>query len=178
MIKEGLPHYITINRNSQTLFRDVVGIYKRAQDDLRKRPNVTFENEEGVDAGGPTREFLWLALCQMGQGDGGKISLFEGSRGHRLPVHSTSYLDSGLFYVFGKVVAHCVLHGGTGFPGLSPAMRRFIACGDIESASPLVSLDDMADMEYKEIVEMVDKLEYSFRNLLFYVNYIHVTGGN
>ncbi|XP_074630592.1 uncharacterized protein LOC141889264 isoform X2 [Acropora palmata] len=122
MIDGGLRHYININRNSQTLFRDIVGIYKRARDDLRNKPDVTFVGEEGVDAGGPTLESLWLALSQMRQGDGGKVSLFEGSSGHLLPVHCTSYLDSGLFYIFGKVVAHSILHGGTGFPGLSPAM--------------------------------------------------------
>ena len=122
MIDGGLRHYININRNSQTLFHDIVGIYKRARDDLRKKPDVTFVGEEGVDAGGPTLESLWLALSQMRQGDGGKVSLFEGSSGHLLPVHCTSYLDSGLFYIFGKVVAHSILHGGTGFPGLSPAM--------------------------------------------------------
>lgn len=82
MIDGGLRHYININRNSQTLFRDIIGIYKRARDDLRKKPDLTFE---GVDAGGPTLEFLWLALSQMRQGDGGKVSLFEGSGGHLLP---------------------------------------------------------------------------------------------
>ena len=155
MINGGLRHYININRNSQTLFRDIVGIYKRARDDLRKKPDVTFEGEEGVDAGGPTLEFLWLALSQMRQGDGGKVSLFEGSSGHLLPVHCTSYLDSGLFYVFGKVVAHSILHGGTGFPGLSPAMGRFIASGDVDSASCLVSAEDIPDIDYKDVIEKV-----------------------
>ena len=88
-----------------------------------------------MDAGGPTLEFLWLALSQMRQGDGGKVSLFEGSSGHLLPIHCFSYLDSGLFYVFGKVVAHSILPGGTGSPGLSPAMGRFIASGDVDSTS-------------------------------------------
>ncbi|KAJ7377519.1 hypothetical protein OS493_028502 [Desmophyllum pertusum] len=154
MITGGLRHFININRNSDTLFRDIVGIYKRADQDLRRRPDVTFEGEEGVDAGGPTLEFLWLALSQMKNGDGREISLFEGaSHGHLLPIHRTSYLNSGLFYVFGKVVAHSILHGGAGFPGLSPAMARFIADGEPDSASSLVSVDDIPDLKYKDIIE-------------------------
>ncbi|XP_015749579.1 PREDICTED: uncharacterized protein LOC107329406 isoform X2 [Acropora digitifera] len=155
MIDGGLRHYININRNSQTLFRDIVDIYKRVRDDLRKKPDVTFEGEEGVDAGGPTLEFLWLALSQMRQGDGGKVSLFEGSSGHLLPVHCFSYLDSGLFYVFGKVVAHSILPGGTGSPGLSPAMGRFIASGDVDSTSSLVSAEDIPDTDYKDVIEKI-----------------------
>ena len=116
---------------------------------------MTFDGEEGVDAGGPTLEFLWLALSQMRRGDGGKVNLFEGCSGHLLPVHCTSFLDSGLFYVFGKVVAHSILHRGTGFPGLSPAMGKFISSGEVDSASSLVSTDDIADLEYKDIIQKV-----------------------
>ena len=156
MVIGGLRHHISIKRNSDTLFRDIVAIYKRGGQELRRRPEVTFEGEEGVDAGGPTLEFLWLALSQMKNGDGHQISLFEGaSYGHLLPIHRSSYLDSGLYYVFGKVVAHSILHGGTGFPGLSPAMARFITDGEPDLASAFVSVEDIPDLEYKDIIEQV-----------------------
>ena len=54
----------------------------------------------------------------MKKGDGHNINLFEGDSGHFLPIYCTSYLDSGLFYAFGKVVAHPILHGGCGFSSL------------------------------------------------------------
>ena len=155
LITGGLRHCISINRHSDTLFRDIIAIYKRANDNLMRRPDVTFEGEEGVDAGGPTLEFFWLALQQMKKGDGHNINLFEGDCGHFLPIHCTSYLDSGLFYVFGKVLAHSILHGGCGFPSLSPAMARFIVEGEPDSASSLVSVDDIPDLEYKDIIEKV-----------------------
>ena len=72
-----------------------------------------------------------------------------------MPVHCTSYLDSDLFYVFRKVVGHCILHGGCGFPGLSPAMTRFIADGEPDTASSLVSVDDIPDLDYKDIIDKV-----------------------
>lgn len=72
-----------------------------------------------------------------------------------MPIHSTSYLDSGLFYVFEKVVAHSILNGGSGFASLSLAMARFIAEGEPDSASSLVSVDNIQDLEYKDIVEKV-----------------------
>jgi len=100
-----------------------------------RSPDVTFEDEEGVDAGGPTLEFFWLALQQIKKGDGHNINLFEG--------------DSGLFYVFGKVAAHSILHGGSGFPSLS------LALGEPDSASSLVSVDNIPDFEYKDIIEKV-----------------------
>jgi len=145
------------------LFHDIIAIYKRANDELRRRPDVTFEGEEGVAAGGPTLEFLWLALQQMKKGNGHNINLFEGNSGHLLPIHCTSYLDSGLFYVFGKVVGHCILHVGCGFPSLSPAMARFIADGEPDTASSLVSIDNIPDFDYKDII---DKVFFYFVDLI------------
>ena len=65
-----------------------------------RRPGVTFEDEEGVDAGGPTLEFFCLAMHQIKKGDGHNTNLFEGDSGHFLPIQSTSYLDSGLLCVW------------------------------------------------------------------------------
>lgn len=126
------------------MFCDIVAIYKRASDHLKRRPDAAFEGGEGVDAGGPNLEFFWLTLQQMKRGNGQNINLFEGDSGHILPIHCASYLDSGLFYVFGKVVAHSILHGGCGFPGLSPAMSEFIADGETDSVSSLVSNKEIA----------------------------------
>ena len=67
-----------------------------------RRPDVTFEGEEGVDAGGPTLEFFWLALQEMKKGDGHNINLFEGDSGHFLPIYCTSHLDSGLYMCLEK----------------------------------------------------------------------------
>lgn len=145
-----------------------MGIYKRSDQELRRRPDVTFEGEEGVDAGGPTLEFLWLAATQMKNGDGRGISLFEGTSGHLLPIHRTSYLNSGLFYVFGKVVAHSILHGGAGFPGLSPAMARFITDGEPDSASSSASIEDIPDLEYKDIIiKVLEIWFYIYLSVIF-----------
>lgn len=54
------------------------------------------------------------------------------------------------------MVAHSILHGGTGFPGLSPAMGRFIASGNVDSASSLVSAEDIIpDTDYKDVIEKI-----------------------
>lgn len=91
MISGGLRQHISINCKSETLFQDNVSIYKRANQDLRRRP----------DAGGPTLELLWLALSQMKNGDSDGIILFEGaSYGHFLSIHPALHILTAVCFIY------------------------------------------------------------------------------
>ena len=83
------------------------------------------------------------------------INLFEGAEDHVLPIHCSSSLDSGLFHLFGKVLAHSILHGGMGYLGMSPACAKFIATKSINEAATLVSLDDIPDLDYRNYAQKV-----------------------
>jgi len=48
---------------------------------VKKVPDVEFEGEDGMDASGLTREYLYLLMSKIRGGDGTTI-LFEGQPGH------------------------------------------------------------------------------------------------
>lgn len=53
--------------------------------DVKKAPDVEFEGEDGMDASGLTREYLYLLLSKIRGGDGTTV-LFEGQPGHLSPL--------------------------------------------------------------------------------------------
>ena len=85
---------------------------EKDKDKLKAVPNVVFEGEVGSDAGGPSREFFYLALtCCTGEIEGGSI-LFTGQANHLVPVHDWDLLEDGNFFLVGKMLAHSLIHGG------------------------------------------------------------------
>ena len=147
---------ITIDRQSRNFLKDVIRMYKRPGFNLKSTLEIEFANERGIDAGGLTREFFHLVLTKMTSGDSKiGINLFEGATDHFVPIHCSSSLDSGLFHLFGKVLAHSILHGGMGFLGMAPAVATYIATRSIDDAATLVCLEDIPDLEYRDYVKKV-----------------------
>ena len=146
---------ITIDRQSPNFLRDIIRIYKRPGFDLKSVPDIEFLNEIGVDGGGLTREFFHLILTKLRDGDPGSITLFEGEADHLVSIHCASSLDSGLFHLFGKVLAHSILHEGMGFIGMAPAVAKYIATRSTDEAAALVCLNDIPDLEYRDYAKKV-----------------------
>lgn len=147
---------ITIDRQSPNFLKKVIRMYKRPGFCLKSIPEIEFENERGIDAGGLTREFFHLVLTRMSNGDSNTgITLFEGATDHIVPIHCSSSLDSGLFHLFGKFLAHSILHGGMGFLGMAPAVAKYIATRCIDDTATLVCLDDIPDLEYRDYAQKV-----------------------
>lgn len=120
-----------------------------------RRFDVIFEGEEGVDVGGLILEFFWFVLQEMKKGDGYNINFFEGDSGYFLLIYCIFYLDSGFFYVFGKVLFYFIFYGGCGFFNFLFVMVRFIVEGEFDFVFFLVLVDDILDFEYKDIIEKV-----------------------
>ena len=155
MVEDSMQ-YIHINRQSPHFLKDVIKIYKRPEFSLKFIPDIEFHNEVGIDGGGLTREYFHLVLTKLKDGDPSiGITLFEGATNHIVPIHCTSSLDSGLFHLFGKILAHSILHGGMGFTGMAPAVVKFISTGSMDEAAALVSINDIPDLEYKDYAEKV-----------------------
>lgn len=115
---------IHVNRG-EDMFTQVRLIYKRMdKNKLKAVPNVVFEgndiHELGSDAGGPSREFFFLALtsCTQEMQSSGSM-LFTGTGNHLVPVHDWDLLEDGNFILVGKMIGHSLIHGGTGFVGMS-----------------------------------------------------------
>ncbi|XP_037835205.1 G2/M phase-specific E3 ubiquitin-protein ligase-like isoform X1 [Kryptolebias marmoratus] len=133
-------------------------IYVKFSDDMGR-------NEEGVDLGGPRREFLRLLMETIA------ISpMFEGKQNNRNLALNSAALRDDWYYLAGKAIAVSLVHGGPPPKFFSPTPFSLLVYG---SAKPV--LDDIADTELLEKVKKVcesttlEDLEKSEAPLLDYL---------
>ena len=159
---EELP--ITIDRTK--LWRQCLGFYKMALADtsrLRLNLKIEFNGEEGVDLGALKTEFFQRCI------DEGLKNLFEDVGESKIPCKSAGSLLT--FKLFGALIDQSIIQGGPGLGILPPWCYRYIATGSFESASELLSKDDIplnaatalihsfiTDMQSADTDEKVDKL--------------------
>lgn len=147
---------IFVNRSSDTIIKEVLKLFKRDSIDIRKKPDVEFVGEAGMDADALTREFCHIVMSALKNGGGG-IVLFEGEEDHLLPVHCADYIASEYFIYVGKMIAHSVLHSGKGFVGLSRAISEFIVTNDLERSMLKLIVNDIPDLDIRESLAKVKK---------------------
>ena len=107
--------------NEGTILRELFRKLKRRELDIMKTPDITFINEDGIDAVGLSKEFFAMVSAALSNGCGG-YTLFERSPDHLLPViseefHQTDYFVyvgsswwcwcCGVVESFGSVHSHC-----------------------------------------------------------------------
>ncbi|MED6266176.1 hypothetical protein CHARACLAT_033088 [Characodon lateralis] len=68
-------------------------------------------------------------------GGTGKTLLFESEPGHLVPAASEAFVESHLFWITGRMLAHSFLHAGPPTPGLCCAIIRALLNGDSEMAT-------------------------------------------
>ena len=105
---QGLPQALCVDRGN--FWQAAYGFYKRACD-FGRPLRVAFNGEEGIDAGGPRREFFQCLANHIGSVEAG---LFEGSKDSLLPTMKGSTLRLGLMKTVGKMFAHSIANGGIG----------------------------------------------------------------
>ena len=113
---------LNLTAERENIWCNILAFYKKALDDkhrLKKKLVVTFDGEDGVDAGALSAEFFQLALDQV------KKRLFQGQEERVLPVKDST--KSSLFRIAGMIVAHSVLQSGPCFPCLCPALYEYLA---------------------------------------------------
>ena len=101
--------------------------------------------EGAVDAGGPKREFFTLVLHWLMNSQ-----LFAGSDHSKyLTCNSTCQTNDDYFHA-GQIVAMSLVHGGPGFPCLSPSLYQCIVNGPNNVS---VSVSDVYDFELRSSLE-------------------------
>lgn len=103
----------------EELKRNILVNYKSKKLNLKARPRVRFEGEEGAGSG-PVWEFLLGAMKIAGEGIAN--TFFKGDKDHRLPVHDQLLRLTGAFKAISRIIGHCALHGGPALHGLSPTL--------------------------------------------------------
>lgn len=149
----------TVDRKASDFLESVFAEYEKARErTLRRRLEITFEGEEGVDVGGLTREFFHLAFEAVVCRTYKDCPMFEGKRGHFIPSATTEHLTNG-YKCVGLMLVHAALNECRGLPGLSPAIRHYVVHGDgpatIEDIAHLITLDDVADTGLKNLLDKV-----------------------
>ncbi|XP_022810308.1 uncharacterized protein LOC111347320 [Stylophora pistillata] len=154
----------TIHVNcDEDMFTQARLIYKRMdKNKLKAVPNVVFEgnyiSELGSDAGGPSREFFFLALtsCMQEMQSGGSM-FFTGTANHLVPVHDWDLLEDGNFILVGKIIGHSMIHGGTGFVGMSQGIVKYIKTESVDVAAASITTEDVPDSDVQaQVGKIID----------------------
>ena len=139
--------------------------YKDSQCQLKAKPRVRFEGEEGVGSG-PIREFLLCAMLIPQDGIGGSrkpVIFFEGEQDHLIPIHDQTLRCTGSFKAIGRIIGHSFIHGGPVLYGLSPAVKRYWALTakagdedpDLETLTASISISDLSDVNLRQHILQV-----------------------
>ncbi len=131
------------------LLKQMLRKYKNPEFDVTRPLSVEFVGEQGVDAGGVTREFFHLLMERL-KSQGGSINVFEGQAGHLVPIHNYDVLSGGLFEQAGKMILHAILNDCNGVPGLSPAVVSYLNSGKRDAAIANITIHDIPDPVLKE----------------------------
>ena len=67
-----------------------------------------FIGEQSVDDGGPKREFYQLLMKEVFTMSG----LFTGWPENVVPIHDIKAVASNKYYIIGKMITACLVHGG------------------------------------------------------------------
>ena len=62
---------------------------------------------------------------------------------------------SDIFELLGKMIAHCLVQDGPGFPYLAPVVYSYISTGYLQAAPLNVSAVDVCDPVLPSIIERV-----------------------
>ncbi|XP_045919327.1 G2/M phase-specific E3 ubiquitin-protein ligase-like [Micropterus dolomieu] len=96
--------------------------YSETCDMLVKFTDDTGVLEEGIDTGGPRREFLTLLMKHLKD-----RPIFDGPEGHRILVYNANAVREDEYYLAGKMIAVSVVHGGPGPHFLSEDLVHYLA---------------------------------------------------
>ena len=147
---ESLEVDITITRDKGIL-QQVIRRYKNPQFELGAPLNVQFISsgaygkEQGIDAGGPTRDFFHMLTNEIISSCFHGIKLFEGEIGHLVPAVSYDLVSGHFFELIGKMVLHAIINKCRGLKGISPAVIKYLVSGNRDAVLENVTLQDIPD---------------------------------
>lgn len=110
--------------------------------DWQKRISIQFIGEEGVDAGGLTREFFSLFFKQTSLFEDGSFSF------------NSEYIESMLYLLLGKVVARAILSGHSGPCCLQSHIVKFILTQEQPDSRSLT----LEQLHRKDIVAVINEV--------------------
>ncbi|XP_060895369.1 G2/M phase-specific E3 ubiquitin-protein ligase-like isoform X1 [Labrus mixtus] len=154
-----------VNRFSVDLRKDLkeqdrsyVSFYKRRNVEWASPLKCILEGDAAIGKGVNRHVMSTLMLklrtgFHLNLGYGDITRLFDGQQDHLVPANSIVMLDNELFLMAGRMMGHCFMYGGPGFPGVSPAITHVLCGGSIDSAT--VVIEDCPDLDIRETIQLV-----------------------
>ena len=136
------------------VFSDALRQFSREPFDCSKLLRIRFIGEAAVDDGGPRREFFHFLLQEMF-----KSSYFGGFPEHVVLIHDVEALSKNIYFIFGKMIATCLVQGGEPPTCFASAVADYLVFGRVESP---VDLDDIPDFEVRNCLHKVSMLFITF----------------
>lgn len=138
--------------------RALLSFYKQQQE-WACPLHCTLEGDAAVGQG-VMRYFMTTIISKLqfgfslDLGGMGRTLLFEGEPDHLVPAASEPLIESNLFRVAGRMLAHSFLHDGPPVTGLSPAVIHVLFNGDPEMAT--IVTEDCPDLHIRSIIQMLE----------------------
>ncbi|CAG7820709.1 unnamed protein product [Allacma fusca] len=117
---------------------------------------VYFDEENGVDVGGLTREFYWKAHRSIAEECVLGFPMFDGMEDHRMFSSHKELHDSGMYKGLARFMVQSFVNIGVLLPGLSrPAFQFITGCSVIDASDPM----DCPEYEDQQIASIIDNLK-------------------
>lgn len=129
----------------QNLWKDALRAFAKASFLTNTLLNVQFIGEQGVDAGGPRREFLNIMMKKLVLESG----LLTGDEKRKSFTANPLLILNEAYFAAGKMVATSVIQGGPGVKCLSPAVYYYII-GDKNASRNEIGVLDIPNREIQE----------------------------
>ena len=149
--------YLTVNRTD--LWQRATCFYKASKSSPQKLTRnfiVTFEKEEGIDAGALRGSYFEELIQEVNK------RLFEGDPFRRVPKK-----DSELecyFELAGRMIVHSILQGGPTLNCICPAVYISIMLGSIDNAVQEMIIEDIPlNAGTCGLVDFIHEVSYNFQ---------------
>ena len=153
--ESGSPHFPEVDR--ENLWHHAFGFCKTACD-YSKPIRIKFGGgvEQGIDAGGPHREYFQIIANKLASIE---VGYFEGLETDLLPVMNMTCLQLGHLKTAGKMIAHSIANGGVGFPFLAEAIYHYFVTSNPEDCLHLCRIDMVPQTKVRDMINEIARTE-------------------
>lgn len=149
---------VDLRKDQEEQDMSYVSFYKRSNVEWASPLRCRLEGDVAVGLGVNRHVMSTLILklrrgFHLNLGNGAMTKVFEGQPDHLVPANSAVMVESELFLMAGRMMGHCFLYGGPGFPGVSPAITHVLFGGSLDTAT--VVIEDCPDLDIRETIQLL-----------------------
>ena len=128
------------------IWTDSMKVFRRV--DVKKKLNVTFIGEAGVDDGGLRHEYLRLVMAAMAE----QNHLLDGPTHRRVLRHNVLAVERGYFFFMGCIIVLSLTQGGPAPAFFAPSVVDYFVGG---SGNVRPCIDDIPDSDIQKKLKKV-----------------------